>query len=246
MSCPWADRLELYVDGELPETERAEIAAHLLSCGSCAADALARLQLKRAIQAAAANRFSPQPAFRARIEKTIGATRSTSSIRRRWLAIAAAAAMSIALTLSLLWLRIGGREQTLSELVDLHVSTLASANPVDVVSSDRHTVKPWFQGKLPFTFNVPDLVGTPFQLLGGRVAYFRQNPGAQLLFEFRRHRISVFIFQDRGELRGPSAPQRRLAFHIDAWKDDGLRYYMISDAAPGEIDPLRSLLTPAK
>ena len=60
------------------------------------------------------------------------------------------------------------REQALAELVDLHVATLASANPVDVISTDRHTVKPWFQGKLPFTFNLPELQNSSFKLVGGR------------------------------------------------------------------------------
>ena len=64
----------------------------------------------------------------------------------------------------------------MSELVDLHVATLASSNPIDVVSSDRHTVKPWFEGKIPFTFNLPELQNSPFTLVGGRVSYLNQSP----------------------------------------------------------------------
>ncbi len=90
----------------------------------------------------------------------------------------------------------------MSELVDQHVATLASSNPVDVVSTDRHTVKPWFEGKIPFTFNLPDLQGSPFALAGGRVAYVKQSPGAELIFRIRQHQISVFIFQERALERG--------------------------------------------
>src|SRR4029434_2685445 len=98
-----------------------------------------------------------------------------------------------------LWLQHSRSEQALSALADLHVSTLASANPVDVVSSDRYTAKPWCKGKLPFTFNLPELQTSPFKLIGGRLTYFQQSPGAQLLFEVAKHQISVFIFQNRAE-----------------------------------------------
>jgi anti-sigma factor RsiW len=122
-------------------------------------------------------------------------------------------------------------------LADLHVTTLASANPVDVISSDRHTVKPWFQGRLPFSFNLPDLAGTPFQLIGGRVAWLRQNPGAHLLFQIREHRISAFIFQERPEWgRAGAAP-----FPCDSWTQGGLRYFLIGDANPSDLRQLRLL-----
>ena len=86
------------------------------------------------------------------------------------------------------------RQHVFSELADLHVATLASATPVDVISTDRHTVKPWFEGKIPFTFNLPELQGTEFSLVGGRVTYLSQAPGAHLLYRLRKHELSVFIF----------------------------------------------------
>ena len=92
------------------------------------------------------------------------------------------------------------RPSSLGEFADLHVATLASANPVEVVSTDRHTVKPWFQGRIPFTFDLPDLQGSPFTLTGGRVAYFHQEPGAHLIFSYQRHFISAFIFRDTPQL----------------------------------------------
>ena len=70
----------------------------------------------------------------------------------------------------------------MSELADLHVATLASSNPVDVVSTDRHTVKPWFAGKIPFTFNLPELQDSPFVLVGGRVSYLTNRRGRSLFF----------------------------------------------------------------
>jgi anti-sigma factor RsiW len=155
------------------------------------------------------------------------------------------AALGLLAVLTALWLQHSRGDQALGELADLHVSTLASANPVDVVSSDRHTVKPWFQGKLPFSFNLPELHGEPFQLLGGRVTYFRQNPGAHLLFQLREHRLSVFIFQDRPELSPldlGSALRRKVAFNIETWAEGGLRYFAVGDANRTDIHELSELI----
>ena len=84
-----------------------------------------------------------------------------------------------------------------SEIADLHVATLASSSPVDVISTDRHTVKPWFQGKIPIAFNLPELENSEFSLLGGRMTYLDQTPGAHLIYDMRKHHISVFVFQER-------------------------------------------------
>ena len=137
------------------------------------------------------------------------------------------------------------RRQTFSELADLHVSTLASANPVDVLSTDRHTVKPWFQGKIPFTFNLPELQNSEFSLIGGRVAYLGQAPGAELIYQIRKHQISVFIFPDRAvgnDLGSSSSSQKQLSFNIETWDRDGLRYFVIGDASSNDIQNLADLL----
>jgi anti-sigma factor RsiW len=146
------------------------------------------------------------------------------------------------------WLQHTRGEQALSELADLHVSTLASTNPVDVISTDRHTVKPWFQGKLPFSFNLPELQNSRFKLIGGRLTYFQQSPGAQLLFEVHKHQISVFIFQNRSELSGLSSGsslRRKLAFSSETWTEGDLRYFVVGDAGPSDIRDLSELLKSA-
>jgi anti-sigma factor RsiW len=244
MSCESRVNLDRYLDDELPDPAAAEIEAHLRECTSCAADALSRLQLKRATHAVG-RQFAPRPEFRLQIEKSIGAAkRSRMEWGRAW-NFAAAAALGLIVVSVALWLLRSRSDQTLSELADLHVSTLASANPVDVVSSDRHTVKPWFQGKLPFSFNLPELNGVPFQLLGGRVTYFQQSPGAQLLFQVREHRLSVFVFQDRPELSplnlGSSLGQKP-AFNVETWAEGGLRYFIVGDANRTDIHELSELM----
>ena len=136
------------------------------------------------------------------------------------------------------------RQSVYGELADLHVATLASGNPVDVVSTDRHTVKPWFEGKIPFTFNLPELQNTDFTLVGGRVAYMEQTPGAQLIYRIRKHEISVFIFQDRaGETATlPSGPVQAFSFNVESWKKNGLRYFVIGDVGGDDIKTLSKLL----
>jgi len=142
--------------------------------------------------------------------------------------------------------RLVRKSQVVSELVDLHVATLASSTPVDVVSTDRHTVKPWFAGKIPFTFNLPELQGSPFELVGGRVSYLEQSAGAELIFRVRKHQISAFIFQDRAVPPDFPASADARSFHLESWKQGDLRYFVIGDASAEDLRALRNLLENAK
>lgn len=247
MACElWTEKLDAYFDGELPVDEARALQEHLRQCATCAAEGLRRLQQKHAIQAAA-QRFTPDPAFRTRVQKSIAARRP-SPWTRRFPVLAMAAALLIASAFLLIIQRERGSEQQLvSELVDQHVATLASSNPVDVVSTDRHTVKPWFQGKIPFTFNLPELQGSPFILEGGRVSYLSQSPGAQLIYRVRQHQISVFIFQERGlrEARGNESARTALSFEVRNWRHNGLRYFVIGDASGQDLDKLSELIKSA-
>lgn len=249
MACDqWRAKIETYADGELSTAAQAACDAHLRICSACAADALGRVQMKRAM-ASAGKRYSPSAEFRRRMEKRF-APQPRGNWLNAWLPglAVAAAVLILAVMFGNQWK--GSQQQTtLGELADLHAATLASASPVDVVSTDRHTVKPWFAGKLPFTFNLPELQGTPFALLGGRVTYLHQTPGAQLLFQVRQHRISVFIFQDQPglnfKLNGSGAVSKQLTFNLQTFSGGGLRYFVISDVAAEDVRLLSSLLKEA-
>jgi len=234
MTCE-PEKIDPYLDGELVPEDFAAFEAHLRSCPACSSETLARWQLKRSIRTAA-QQFQPSPEFRARIANQIRSARTPTRIFRAPALIAAlAAVLLLAISVPLL-ARHYAREQAISELLDLHVATLASANPVDVLSSDRHTVKPWFQGKLPFTFNLPELANSPYKLIGGRLIYFEHNPGAQLLFSLRQHQFSVFITQSGGALPGGSQTKR--GFSVESWATSGLRYVIVSDASPQDVHNL--------
>ena len=240
MNCEsWTEKLDAYFDGELSAEEARALDAHVRQCPACTAESLRRLQLKRAVQTAG-QRFVPDPAFRLRIQKSVAARRP-SLWTRTWLPILATACAVIVIA-SLLTLKRDRREQQLvSELADLHVATLASANPVDVVSTDRHTVKPWFAGKIPFTFNLPELKDSPFVLVGGKVSYLNQSPGAELIFRVRNHQISVFIFQERA-MREAQSSGTILSFQVRSWVLNGLRYFVIGDASGQDLDKLSEML----
>ena len=243
MACErWSAELDRFLDGELEPHESSELSAHLRSCAICGAETLERLQMKRAVRAAGL-RYEPSAALRQKIARTSSKPPTRLGWGWKW---AAATALVLLIASGVMYSRRGEqlhRAQVYSELADLHVATLASASPVDVLSSDRHTVKPWFQGKIPFAFNLPEVAGSEFSLIGGRVAYFEQAPGAHLIYQVRKHEISVFIFQERAsEPAFPSGAGTELSFHVESWMQGGLRYVVVGDAGADDIHALSSLL----
>jgi len=249
VACEWSrTKLEAYVDGELSRADEAALGDHLRSCASCASAALDLMQLKRAI-ATAGKRYEPGAALRAKVLSSI-APKLPRKSRWQWALVAAPALVVLIASLLVNFYaerERNRRQQLFSELTDLHIATLASATPVDVLSSDRHTVKPWFEGKIPFTFNLPELQDSQFTLLGARVTYLEQTPGAQLIYQLRKHQISVFIFQDRGERTAslPSGPLSTMSFTFENWKQSGLRYFVVGDVGPDDIEALSKLLKAA-
>jgi anti-sigma factor RsiW len=260
MSCmEWRDRLEAYVDAELSPGEMGDFRAHAATCPDCAAAALALVEGKTALRRAG-SRYTATPDFRARVLQSVRtqpvslheeAAKPSMPIRRsnvlpwpRW-ALAAAALVLLATGLFFAVNRYQ-QPKALAEFADLHVSALASANPVEVISTDRHTVKPWFQGRIPFTFDLPELQGSSFTLMGGRVAYFHQEPGAHLVFAYQRHFISAFIFRDTPQLAiaESSFSDRGSSFNLQTWTQGGLRYVLIGDVNAATIQQLADLLQP--
>jgi anti-sigma factor RsiW len=210
--------------------------------------------MKRAIQVAG-KRFTPSAEFRKRMQQSI-ASKRRRSFRLGWMLAAAAAVILVAgsLTAAYLGTRSGRdlayQDHVFSEIADLHVATLASSSPVDVISTDRHTVKPWFQGKIPFAFNLPELQDSDFSLLGGRMTYLDQTPGAHLIYDVRKHHISVFVFQERSlklpaRLEENSLSPKKLPFNMETWSQGGLRYFVIGDASAADIGILAKLFKTA-
>ena len=247
MACEeWRGKIDLYLDGELAAVEANAVGIHLRGCTACAAQTLESVQLKRALHFAG-KRYEPSPQLRNKIAKSIGA-KSRPAVG--WWKLGTVAAIILLVASGVLYSYFGrenARQQRVySELADLHVTTLASSAPVDVVSSDRHTVKPWFQGKVPFTFNLPELQGSEFRLLGGRVTYLEQTPGAHLIYQVRKHEVSVFIFPERSGVSLPAGRKNELTFNVETWTQNGLRYFVFGDASVDDIQALSRLLQSAR
>ena len=239
----WKEQLDTYLDGEVPEEEMRTFDAHVRNCASCSADVLSGVQLKRAIHLAG-KRFTPSAEFRRRMQESVAA-KPRRSFRMGWMFAMAAVVVLVAGTLTSTYLgNRSGRDQVFSEIADLHVATLASSSPVDVIPTDRHTVKPWFQGKIPFAFNLPELQNSEFSLLGGRMTYLEQTPGAHLIYDVRKHHISVFVFQERAlaaRLSDNASQPDKLSFNMETWSQGGLRYFVIGDASAADVDSLAKL-----
>lgn len=244
MACEaWPKKMDAYVDGELEAAQAAALSDHLRGCAPCAASALESVRLKRLV-ATAGRRYDPSPELRGKVASRVKPPRHMGSLWK-FVPVPAALVLIAVVAVNLYVEREdAARQRIYSELADLHVAALASATPVDVLSSDRHTVKPWFQGKIPFTFNLPEMQGSEFTLLGGRVTYLAQTPGAHLIYQLRKHEISVFIFSDRGADTPRLQPGavHALSFNMENWTQDGLRYFVVGDVNPGDIEVLGKLL----
>lgn len=261
--------LSAFADGELPSEQAAAAQEHLDACLSCASNLIREWLLKSAIvksgrrygmPADAEQRFldlvgdsvgdliaDNPPAPHARQQKR---ARTASPTRRSWTGFsgwATAAVLLIVLGFSLLYLRMHqvGAVAIESEACDLHIATLAANEPPQVVSSDRHTVKPWFQGKLPFSFNLPQGLPTDTQLDGANLAYLDNRPVAQLLFSLGRHRASVFIEQRSGS-SPPGAAASHTGFQVIGVTTRDLQIIAVSDVDRQRLVALTDALQAAQ
>jgi anti-sigma factor RsiW len=239
MSCEWREKIGPYVDEELAPAAQQELSAHLAGCSECTAAVAEHLALKKAVRTAA-SRFSAPPELHAAIYRQLHPAKS-SSVWWKW-AAAAASLAAVALVVLLIVPRSSVDKSLMAGLVDQHITTLASANPVDIVNNNRHVVKPWFQGKLGFTFNLPEVKDSPYELLGAKQVFIQQKPAAQLYYVVGGHKISVFIFQTNE--RGTSSPSWKVerSFNACIWREAGLEFHMITDANQKEAYRLAEML----
>ena len=237
------DKLAAYLDGEIQADQATALEQHLRTCTQCAAEVATMVSMRRAMRPAR-TRFTPSADFRQKIRSQVAPKRRGFGTFSGW---SMALAALVILLVSLVWMRQNAlRSDVFREVADLHVSDLASANPYDVVSSDRHTVKPWFQGRIPFAFNLPEFAGTEFTLLGGRLVYLHQQPAAQVVVGMGQHKISALIVQESpGGLPSifpVSGADVHDSFNVQTWTSHGLRFFVIGDAEKAGIQRLAQAL----
>jgi len=225
--------LDAYVDREVEPAAAAAMREHLRGCPACRRKVAEREALSREIQSAPY--YAAPDRLRARV--TAQVTRRAGT--RRWLAWSAAAMLTLAAGGGLTFLRFARASVTaqadaiVDEVINGHVRSLMAEHLLDVRSSDRHTVKPWFLGKLSFSPPVADLADAGFPLIGGRLDYLSGQPVAALVYERRKHTINVFIAADTAAPEFEARSAR--GFHVRHWVRDGMSFWAVSDLNEAEL-----------
>ena len=239
--------LDAHVDRELDLATDRELTRHLSECERCAREVESIRALKKALSESERAR-APQ-ALRRRIVNALGDSpvvdRARVTRAARWVprfsAIAIPAAIAAVLALLLMPLRVDQGDFLAREVVAAHVRSTQVDHLTDVASSDRHTVKPWFEGKIDFSPPVTDFQAKTFKLVGGRVDYLDDRPVAALVYQHGPHLINVFVWPSDGSERGPTLLTRN-GYNLDHFSHAGMNYWIVSDMGVDEIKTLAALL----
>lgn len=245
------DALELlpaHVDRELGLPEAMEIERHLQTCPQCQAEYAEQLALHAAIRRDVSYFKVPS-----HIESRIKAALPSSPLHAplfakqtwNWSGMGAALVSIIAVAWSVsLYLALPSADDRFAdEVISSHVRSLLTSHGVDVASSDRHTVKPWFNGKLDFSPPVYDLTTEGFPLVGGRLDYLDHRPVAALVYRHRQHIIDLFVAPVTGDRKDiPPQSLSRQGYHIIHWAQGGMVFWAVSDVEPAQLGNFREML----
>lgn len=236
--------LNAWLDNELNGGERSAIDSHIRTCPSCANELEQLERVRQTIRVDLHYHKAPDR-LRSDVQFALrGATHlDTRAKRSNWTIWAGiAAAIVLCALISAPFLVNARNEQRLiaEELLSAHVRA-SMGRSVDVVSSDQHTVKPWFNGKLPFSPPVVDLAAEGFPLQGGRLDYVSEYPAAALVYGRRLHRIDVFVWPASGR-KGPSSQFSRDGYHEISWTKDNFQFTAVSDLNAAELRTFVNLL----
>jgi len=237
MTCEEAEvLLHALIDGELDAGHTREVEAHVAGCARCAARLAAYRDLQQALAGGRLRHAAPA-SLRTSIERTLPKPAARAS-RRAVLkgffaggALSAAAAASIAFIV----LRQDRDGRILGEAISAHLRSLQAEHLTDVVSSDRHTVKPWFNGKLDLAPPVIDLTAQGFTLIGGRLDYIDGKPVAAIVYRRRVHVINLFCAPTPDSIRRGAKMQSLHGFNVRSWAENGLSLWAVSDIGADEL-----------
>jgi anti-sigma factor RsiW len=236
--------LNAYLDGELDPIDATHFEERLGADATLNAQVEALRALRRALRSVLAEDV-PSPELRRRIMRNLHLVPRAD--RNSWLALAASFLIGAVLagTLTYSALKPRGGDDVAAEVVSAHIRALMAPQPIEVASSDRHTVKPWFNGRLAFAPTVIDLGAKGFPLVGGRIDVVNVVPVASLVYSHGKHLISLTEIPNTG---GASAPVTR---HLEegylalTWSDGHVTYWAVSDAAADELENFTALIRAA-
>jgi anti-sigma factor RsiW len=243
-----------YVDGELDIAHTLEVDRHLSTCADCA-QSVERTRAVLSAASAATLCYSAPPNLAARIQASLAPQPLPVVSPRtfRWQPLALAASLLAVSLFGVEWYRTtrhSASDQLIAELVDDHVRSLMANHLLDVASSDKHTVRPWFTGKIDFAPSVPDLKDHGIPLVGGRLDVLAGQPVAALVYQHGKHTVNVFVRPVTSSLTTTTAAaETRLTtskgYNIASWNDSGFDYSAISDLNADELREFASLLRSA-
>jgi len=259
MQCERArELLSPYLDGELSAPEHRAVAEHIETCRACAQEVAELRRIGRTIAESGREPLPKGLALQVRAalaraaESEPGGTRplpaetlvgGLSHGLGRHLRQAAVIAVACVLSALATWwvTSTAGREQRLErDVLAAHVRSLLQESPIQVASSDAHTVKPWFAGRLDFSPEVKDLSAEGFPLLGGRLDYVGGRRVGAVVYKRRLHTINVFMWPSTGEAAARLVT--RNGYHVLTWSRGGIAYWAVSDVSAGDLRQLQSLL----
>ena len=240
-----------YLDGELDAVRAAEFERHLEQCPECVTALESQESLRSSLQRAELYEKAPAELR----QKVLSSLRPAAgpipfvAPRRRaavaqWLAIAAV----LLLLLYSGWRLFPGLGQKnnqtalAAQIVDAHLRSLEPGHLTDVISTDQHTVKPWFDGKLDFAPPVQDFAADGFPLTGGRLDVVGGRTVAALVYGRRKHFVNVFIWPS-SSLDAPPSTGAQQGYHWITWQKNGMAYWAVSDTAAADLDELQRLLS---
>ncbi len=236
MTCDEAEiLLHALIDGELDAGHARAVEDHIAGCPRCAAQLHAYRELSKAV-AGADLRYAAPPELRRRIEASLPQARVPN--RRAVLkgfAMGSAVSAIAATGLVAIILRSDDEARIESEVVSAHLRSLQAGHLTDVLSTDQHTVKPWFNGKLDVAPPVIDLTAQGFTLIGGRLDYVDTRPIGAIVYRRRAHVINLFVAQTASAERRAAKIENIQGFNIRRWSERGLNYWAVSDLAADEL-----------
>ena len=246
MSCARLNQvLDAWMDGELDADTSAELERHVRVCATCSSLQAERAALTQTLRGVMPYHRAP-PALKARVRHTL-----TKRALRRWdlrgpswrQAGAVAACMALISALATYTAMKPPADDPLREqVVASHVASLSEARRlIAVESTERHVVKPWFQGKVDFAPTVKDLSDGGFVLLGGRVDLVGERKAAAIVYRIRSHFINVFVWRSDASADAFHEMRSR-GFNVVSWAEDGLRYSVISDVDQRDLRRFATLL----